>query len=139
MNSICLIGNICNDIELRATQTGKSVCSFDLAVRRPFTKDITDFFNVVCWGKNAESVSQYCGKGSRIAVTGMLTSRKYQDKEGKNRTAIEVVADEVTFLNSKTDEGSAQSSPSTTSTPYNATSEEFAEFVEMSEDSDLPF
>ena len=136
MNTTCLIGNICNDIELRVTQTGKSVCSFGLAVRRPYTKDTTDFFNVVCWGKNAESVSQYCGKGSRIAVTGMLTSRKYQDKEGKNRTAIEVSADEVTFLNSKTDSGTADSTPSA---PYSIPSATREEFEEMSSDEDLLF
>ena len=139
MNSICLIGNICNDVELKTTQTGKSVCSFNLAVRRPYSKDTTDFFTVVCWGKNAESITQYCGKGSRIAVSGMLTSRKYTDKDNNNRTAIEVSAEEVTFLNSKTAEGSAPSTQSTDPTPYNATREEFAEFVEMTNDSDLPF
>jgi single-strand DNA-binding protein len=116
------------------TQNGKNVCSFDLAVRRPFTKDTTDFFTIVCWGKNAESVSQYCGKGSRIAVSGILTSRKYTDKEGKNRTAIEVSADEVTFLNSKTDSGTAPSASAPP--PYSATREEFEE---MSSDEDLPF
>lgn len=133
MNKVCLIGNICNDVELRTTQTAKSVCSFNLAVRRPYSKDTTDFFTIVCWGKNAESVSQYCGKGSRIAVSGMLTSRKYTDKDNNNRTAIEVSAEEVTFLNNKTDEGAA---PSTPAPPYSATREEFEE---MTEDSDLPF
>lgn len=136
MNTICLIGNICNDITLNMTQSGKNVCSFDLAVRRPFTKDTTDFFTIVCWGKNAESVSQYCGKGSRIAVSGILTSRKYTDKEGKNRTAIEVSADEVTFLNNKTNDDSGTAPSTSAPPPYSATREEFEE---MSSDEDLPF
>jgi single-stranded DNA-binding protein len=69
----------------------------------------------------------------------MLTSRKYTDKDNNNRTAIEVVADEVTFLNSKTDSGTAPNTPSTDPNPYNATGAEFTEFVEMTSDTDLPF
>ena len=134
MNSICLIGNICNDVELKVTQSGKNVCSFNLAVRRPFSKDTTDFFTVTCWGKQAESVSQYCKKGTRIGLSGMLTSRKYQDKDGNNRTSIEVVADEVTFVERKSSEGgAAQSVPSA---PYNS---DGVQFEEMTDDGELPF
>lgn len=105
MNSIILIGNICNDLELKKTiNTGKSVCSFNLAVRRPFAKDVTDFLPVVCWNKQAENLCAYCHKGSRIAISGMMTTRTYQDKDGNNRTAYEVVANEVEFLEKKTEE-----------------------------------
>lgn len=107
MNSINLIGNICNDLELKQTNSGKNVCSFNLAVRRPFSKDTTDFLPVVCWNKQAENLCEYCHKGSRIAVTGVMTTRTYE-KDGNNRTAYEVVANEVTFLESKKQEGTTE-------------------------------
>ena len=101
MNSICLIGNICNDLELKTTNGGKNVCSFNLAVKRPFAKDTTDFITIVCWNKQAENVCRYCGKGTKIGVSGMLTSRTYQDREGNNRTVYEVLASEIEFLAKK--------------------------------------
>ena len=103
MNSINLTGNICNDLELKSTQSGKSVITFNLAVKRPFTKDTTDFIPMVVWGKNAEYLSRYGKKGSRVAVSGKLTTRKYQDKDGNNRTAYEVVCDNVELMDSKSD------------------------------------
>ena len=65
MNQLFLTGNICNDLELKMTQSEKQVCSFNLAVKRPFAKDTTDFIPIVCWNKNAENVCKYCGKGSK--------------------------------------------------------------------------
>ena len=102
MNKVCLIGNICNDLELKTTQSGKSVCSFNLAVRRPFAKDTTDFFAVVVWNRYAELLTRLCEKGYKIGVAGYLSTRKYQDKEGKDRTFHEIVADELDFFQIKT-------------------------------------
>ena len=102
MNSINLIGNICNDLELKQTNSGKSVCSFNLAIKRPFTKDATDFLTIVVWNKQAENLCTYCRKGSRIAVSGIMTTRKYEI-EGSTRTAFEVMANDVIFLESKKD------------------------------------
>ena len=130
MNSICLIGNICNDVELKVTPTGKSVCSFTLAVHRPYTKDTTDFFNVVCWDKQAESLSQHCKKGTQIGVTGMLTSRKYTDKDGNNRTVIEISANSVDFIGKKTAE------PTTEQT---SGAQDEGTFEELTDDEILPF
>ena len=107
MNSINLTGNICKDIEVKQTQNGKAVTTIDLAVKRPFTKDTTDFIPLVVWEKNAEYLGRYAHKGSRIAVSGKLTTRKYQDKNGNNRTAFEVVCDTVEILDSKA-QGEAQ-------------------------------
>ena len=101
MNSINLIGNICNDLELKTTNSGKSVCSFNLAVRRPFSVDTTDFFTVVVWNKQAENLFNFCHKGSKVGVTGTLTTRKYEDKEGITRTVYEVLANAIEFLDSK--------------------------------------
>lgn len=103
MNTINLIGNICQDIELKQTTTGKSVVTFNLAVKRPFTKDTTDFIPIVVWDKTAEFLNNYAGKGSKVAVSGKLTTRKYQDKSGSNRTVFEVVADTVDLLDSRND------------------------------------
>ena len=107
MNSINLTGNICKDIEVKQTQNGKAVTTIDLAVKRPFTKDTTDFIPLVVWEKNAEYLGRYAHKGSRIAISGKLTTRKYQDKNGNNRTAFEVVCDTVEILDSKA-QGEAQ-------------------------------
>ena len=101
MNSINLIGNICNDLELKSTTNGKYVCSFNLAVKRPFTKDTTDFISVVVWDKKAEILSKYANKGSKIGVVGSLTTRKYTDKDGKDQNVFEVVANDVFLLDKK--------------------------------------
>ena len=101
MNSINLIGNICNDLELKSTSNGKYVCSFSLAVKRPHVKDTTDFLNVVVWNQSAEYLSKYAHKGDRISVSGVLTSRNYEDKNGNKRTAFEVVSNDVSVLDRK--------------------------------------
>ena len=108
MNTINLIGNICNDLELKTTQSGKNVLNFNLAVKRPFTKDTTDFIPMVAWGQNADFLGKYGHKGSKVAVSGTLTTRKYQDKDGNNRTAYEVVCDSVELVGGKTDNEEAQ-------------------------------
>ena len=105
MNKVFLIGRLTADAELRTTTSGKSVTTFSLAVNDGVgEKQKAYFFNVVVWGKGAEAVANYTHKGSKVAVTGKLTSRSYDDKNGNKRTAIEVVADMmggVEFLDSK--------------------------------------
>jgi single-strand DNA-binding protein len=105
MNKVFLTGRLTADAELRTTTSGKSVTTFSLAVNDGFgEKQKAYFFNVVVWGKGAEAVANYTHKGSKVAVTGKLTSRSYDDKNGNKRTAIEVVADMmggVEFLDSK--------------------------------------
>ena len=117
MNSIILTGNICNDLELKTTNSGKSVCSFNIAVRRPFAKDVTDFFTVVVWNKQAENICQYCNKGTRIGLSGMLTTRKWEDNEGNSRTSYEVVAENIEFLEKKSEGQNAAPNNTTTSAP----------------------
>ena len=138
MNSINLIGNICNDLELKSTNNGKYVCSFNLAVKRPFSKETTDFLPIVCWEKQAETVSKFCHKGDRIAITGTLTSRKYQDKDGNNRTAFDIIAHSVMFLEKKKeDKPSADVDPANDPLPQFADSLEA--FQEVDPDEDCPF
>ena len=105
MNTICLIGRLTADPELRTTQNQVSVTSFTLAVDRAYQpkgqERQTDFINVVAWRQTAEFVTRYFHKGQRLALTGTLQSRRYVDKEGNNRTAYEVIAENVFFCDSK--------------------------------------
>lgn len=139
MNSINLVGRICQDIELKQTQDGIAVCNFSLAVSRPNVKDTTDFIPVVCWRQSAEYLAKYAGKGVRISVTGILTTRKYKDKNGNDRTGYEVVAQNVSICDSRQAAGSGESQPQQeTDTPaYNAPQVPNFEPVEPGDD--LPF
>lgn len=101
MNSIVLLGRTTNSIELKQTPQGKSVATFSLAVKRPFTKDTTDFFNVTVWDKQAELLSRYVGKGDQICIRGYLQTRSWTDNNGQKRTVTEVVASEATFCEAK--------------------------------------
>lgn len=101
MQKIMLIGNLTKDVEIKATTNGKLVARFTLAVERPNTTDTTDFFDIVVWEKLAENCSQYLGKGLKVFVEGILTTRTYQDKDGYNRKVYEIKANSVEFLSKK--------------------------------------
>lgn len=105
MNNINIMGRISSDIEMKQTQSGTAVCSFNVAVdrdRQPKDGEkVTDFIPVVCWGKTAEFVTKYFAKGRMINVTGSLQSQKWTDKEGKNRLNWKVVAERVHFCGDK--------------------------------------
>ncbi len=102
LNRIVLIGRLTREPELRFTATGMAVANFTLAVdrQRPNSQGEreADFIRIVVWGKQAETCSNYLGKGRLVAVDGRLQISKYQDKEGQNRTSAEVVAESVRFL-----------------------------------------
>ena len=101
MNSINIIGRLTADPELKTTQSGISVCSYDLAVKRPKVKDTTDFLKVVSWRQGAEYISKYAHKGDMVAVSGMLTARSYEDSNGNKRTSYEIVSDTVEIVGGK--------------------------------------
>ena len=101
MNSSNIIGRLTADPELRRTQNGTACCAFSLAVKRPRAKDTTDFLNFVVWQQGAEHLCQYGHKGDIVGVTGYLTSRNWEDKNGNKRVAIEVICDSVELLSSK--------------------------------------
>lgn len=104
-NKVIMMGRIVNDLELKTTPSGHSVCSFRIAVERRFNnKDgerQTDFFNVVVWNKLAEYVSRYFDKGRMILVEGEMTTRQYTDKNGNNATWYEINAERVSFTGEK--------------------------------------
>lgn len=105
MNSICLLGRLTADPELRTTQTGISVTNFTVAVDRSYTpkgqEKQADFIPAQAWRHTAEFLCKYFRKGQRIALTGSLQTRSYTDRDGNKRTAYEVVADNVFFAESK--------------------------------------
>ena len=117
MNSINIIGRLTKEVELRRTQSGKAVATYSLAVKRPRSKEDTDFINCVTWEKAAEYLSQYGHKGDVVAVNGSLQSRKWEDKNGNKRTEWEVVTDSVELLSGKKDEGNAPAQNSSYAQP----------------------
>lgn len=111
MNIVTLTGRLGADVELRQTQQGVSVCTFTLAVNRHRTKDTTDWINCVAWRQSAEFLSRFTKKGDLIAVAGILTSRKYEDKQGAKRVVYEVVCDRVESLQKRDDSQQGNYSP----------------------------
>ena len=106
LNHIVIMGRLTRDPELRTTQAGVSVASFTVAVDRDFGgrdggEKQTDFIDCVAWRQTGEFVSKYFHKGSMIVVSGRLQSRKWQDREGNNRTNWEIQADNVYFGESR--------------------------------------
>lgn len=111
-NKVILGGRLTADPELKTTTTGTPVTSFSVAVNRKYTPEgqqpQADFINVVAWRQQAEFVSRYFRKGSSICVVGSLQTRSYTDRDGQKRTVTEVVADEVNFVDSKSENNGAQ-------------------------------
>ena len=101
LNVVAIMGRLVADPELRTTQSGTNVCSFRIACDRNFARQgeqrQADFIDIVAWRQQAEFVSKYFQKGSLIAIEGSLQTRQYQDKQGNNRTAVEVVANNINF------------------------------------------
>lgn len=129
------MGRLTADPELKTTPSGISVTSFSLAIDRKYAKQgeerKTDFINIVAWRQRAEFICKYFTKGQLIALDGSIETSSYVDKNGNNRTAFEVVAENVYFTGDK--RNSQQSGNE------NAYSEHANDFSEMPIDGDLPF
>lgn len=151
MNKVFLIGNLVRDPEVRATQSGISVCNFTVAVNRRFKKENgeqeTDFLNVIAWRQLAELCSKYLAKGRKIAVTGSIQTRTYEAKDGSKRTAWDIVADEVEFLSPQNQQSNTQSAPGAYTTAASKDSgtayvpqphNDFGGFTQV-DDEELPF
>ena len=132
LNKVLLIGYLVADPELKQTSNGIGVCSFRIGVSRKFkNQDGTiqsDFIDIVAWRQQAEFVSKYFTKGKPILVVGSLQSRTWQDQQGNKRYSVEVVADEVSFVESN------GNSVSVAPADKGATN-----FKELGEDEDIPF
>lgn len=140
INKAILVGRITAQPELKKTQSGVSICSFSIAVQRNYKgadgNYTSDFINIVTWRNTAEFVCKFFTKGQMIGIVGSIQSRRYEDKNGNPRTAIEVVADEAQFVESKR-EASFSSEPQEFTPPAVAGGND-VEFEEV-EDDDLPF
>ena len=135
-NKVILIGNMCADPEMKQSASGVSVCSFNVAVNRKYSKDgTTDFFTIVAWRQQAEFICKYFKKGQAILVCGSLQTRTWTDNNGNKRYATEVVADEVSFVGNKEVAQNAKKEPSEPSFAPSFT----PAFEEISEDDGLPF
>ncbi len=105
MNNVFLIGNLTRDPEISETNSGVSVCHFAIAVNRNYSgangEQQTDFFNVTAWRGLADNVSRFCKKGNKVAVSGSVQIRNYEDNTGAKRTAVDIIAQDVEFLSPK--------------------------------------
>ncbi len=120
LNRAILMGRLTADPELRTTSGGVSVTSFTVAVNRNYNREQTDFIDVVAWRQTAEFVSKYFRKGQMIAVEGAIQTRSYEDKNGNKRKAVEIVADQVHFTESKNSSNAAAGNGYTGGTGYSA-------------------
>ena len=129
-NKVILMGRLTAAPELKQTQNGKSVTSFNLAVDRKGKDTPCDFFTIVAWNQTAEFICKYFGKGQAILVCGELQTRSWTDNNGNKRTATEVLANEVTFCESKKESESNNA-------PYNPYAQ--TPNFDKEKDNDLPF
>lgn len=108
LNQVTLMGNLTRDPELRSIPSGQQVCSFSLALNRSYKdqsgewQEATDYIDVTAWGPLGERVAQYLSKGRRCLVQGRLQSRSWE-QDGQKRSKVEVLASDVTFLDSRGD------------------------------------
>ena len=145
INKVIEMGNMCADPELKQTQGGTSVCSFNIAVNR-YSKDPTetkkvDFFTVVAWGPKAEFVCRNFKKGQAIIIVGRLENRDWQDKNGNKRISTEIIAEEISFAGNRESSTEAKNQPYTPTayaTPAFASNNQ-AQFEEIPGDEKLPF
>ena len=138
LNVVALMGRLTRDPEMRKTPHGVSVATFTVAVDRSFVKQgedrQADFIDIVCWRNTAEFVCKYFQKGSMIALNGSIQTRTYQDKNGNNRKAFEIVADNVHFAGAKTPAEKVQ-----TGSEHDLDMSHGDDFEVISDDEDLPF
>lgn len=140
-NKVILIGNLVADPELKQTPSGVAVTSFRIAVGRKYrsageAQPQADFIDIVAWRATAEFVTKYFSKGKPILVCGSIQSRSWTDQNNQKRYTVEVVADEVSFVERKGDSPVAGGSMSQYATPV---SDEAPKFEEIPGDDDLPF
>ncbi|MBP6924915.1 single-stranded DNA-binding protein [Candidatus Saccharibacteria bacterium] len=118
-NKVVLLGNLTADPELRTTTGGQNVASFTIAISRTWNnaqgekQEETSFINCTAWGRTGETIAKYVQKGRQLLVSGRLQQRTWQDKDtGKNRSAIDVIVEEFSFVSDGSRGGGSSSSSS---------------------------
>ena len=136
INQVILMGRLTRDPELRTTTTGKSVVNFSLAVDKGGQDAGADFFEIVAWEKLAELVAQYLSKGRRCLVQGRLSQRQWE-QDGQKRSRIEVMANDVTFLDGPT--GNSEGASASANQPTSPEPKADAVVDDEIDLSDIPF
>lgn len=139
-NLVVLTGRLTADPEIKTTPSGVSFSNFSIAVQRAYRsgeEPITDFINIVAWRQTADFICKYFKKGSMIGIEGSIQTRRYQDKDGNNRTAFEVVANNVQFVESKRNNDVNVIVENDPLVSFNEKVKE--NFTEVTSDGDLPF
>src|SRR5690606_30067219 len=140
INRVVLVGRLTKDPDLRYTPNGVAVCSFTLAVNRPFTNQQgerdADFINCVAWRKQAENVANYLKKGSLAGIDGRIQTRSYEGQDGKKVYVTEILAESIQFLDSK-GKGQAEQPKPQKQAPVKS-EDPFAD-GQINIDDDLPF
>ena len=129
-NLVVLTGRLTADPELKTTQSGISVTSFSIAVDRRYRageEKQTDFINIVAWRQSAEFVAKHFRKGNMIGIEGSIQTRKYTDKNGNNKVAFEVIANNVQFVDNKSD---SSETPAEAQEFSNVGSDDFTELTD---------
>lgn len=141
INQVIIMGNLTRDPELRQTPNGQNVCSFSLALNRSYKdkndewQEATDYIDIVCWAGLAERVSQYLSRGRRCLVQGRLQSRSWE-QDGQKRSKVEVLANDVTFLDGRASDADSGPSPKSASKPKSSKKEDVV--IEDVDDDDEP-
>ena len=141
-NRVILVGNLVADPELKTTPNGISVTRFRIAVNRRFTRTgeqpQTDFFDITAWRQTAEFVARFFTKGRPILISGTLQNRNWTDNNNVKHYTVEIVADEVTFVDRKTEGMPGQPSVMPSAPTYSTPSADSG-FEDLSADDELPF
>ena len=138
MNKVFLIGNLTRDPELSETPSGVAMCRFSIAVNRNYSSGDserqTDFFNCTAWRSTAETVARYTKKGNKVAVSGSIQLRNYEDNQGVKRTAVDIIVQDVEFLTPKTNGDSFDEAPVS-----HAPAKKKPVLQSLDDDNDIPF
>ena len=150
INSVVVVGNLTRDPELRHTPSGMAVCSLRIAVNTRRKDAATgqwgekpNYFDVTVWGQQGENCAQYLAKGRPVAIDGRLEWREFQDKDGNNRQAIDIIADSVQFLGSRDESGNGNGGRFTPQSDVPADTSDFHQTAPVGgggpADDDIPF
>ncbi|MBQ8446176.1 MAG: single-stranded DNA-binding protein [Clostridia bacterium] len=139
MNKVFLIGNLTRDPELRETPSGVAMCRFGIAVQRPYSSSDgerqADFFDCTAWRGLAETIARYTKKGNKVAVSGSIQLRNYEDNQGVKRNAVDIIVQDCEFLTPKT----SDSFDDALDAPRSSAPKKKPTLQTMDDDSDIPF
>lgn len=141
INRVYMIARLTRDPELSFTQGGTANCKFSVANNKTFTqnnekKEQVSYFNCVAWSKLGETIAQYLKKGSKIALEGRLSQRSWQDKDGQKRSTVEIVVENIQFLDTKKSDGQSEPGYQAPNAPAEPSSDQGSAHFS---DDDIPF